>query len=271
MDALTYLVVLSVLWAFGQPVLAAPAPDRAPREHAWISIPAGNHRPLFAASSQETSVAVDAVEMMETPVTNAQFLAFVAENEPWRRGRVERLFADGGYLSHWEGPLHVGAAGSELPVTRVSWFAARAYCRHLEARLPSEAEWERAASASETAQSGKQDPAWVASIREWYSHPSSGPERSVGQRPANFWGVRDLHGLIWEWVVDFNSVMVTSDSRKPAAGNGNTFCGAGAVGARDVSDYATFMRTAFRSSLTARRTVRHLGFRCVRDIAREHP
>jgi formylglycine-generating enzyme required for sulfatase activity len=40
------------------------------------------------------------------------------------------------------------------------------------------------------------------------------------------------------------------------------FCGAGAATAADATDYATFMRYAFRSSLRASYTVRNLGFRC---------
>jgi len=62
------------------------------------------------------------------PVTNAPFLAFVERNPHWRRDRVTRLFAEPTYLSHWAGPAALSAnARPDQPVTRVSWFAARAY------------------------------------------------------------------------------------------------------------------------------------------------
>ena len=48
----------------------------------------------------------------------------------------------------------------------------------------------------------------------------------VGASPANYWGVYDLHGLIWEWVEDFNSALVVTDSRDnngPGAATGAVF------------------------------------------------
>ena len=77
------------------------------------------------------------------------------------RDRVPRVFADDGYLSHWASPMGLGAdVDDRQPVVRVSWFAAKAYCAARGARLPTEAEWEMAASASRTAANGHDDPAW---------------------------------------------------------------------------------------------------------------
>ena len=45
------------------------------------------------------------------------------------------------------------------------------------------------------------------------------------------------------------------------------FCGAGAVGAKNTTEYAAFMRQALRSSLKANNTTSSLGFRCARDTA----
>jgi len=76
-----------------------------------------------------------------------------------------------------------------------------------------------------------------------------------------------LHGLVWEWVLDFNTQMVTGDSRADNAGlERGLFCGAGAQGARNVENYASFMRFGFRSSLEARYCVHNLGFRCAKDL-----
>jgi formylglycine-generating enzyme required for sulfatase activity len=71
--------------------------------------------------------------------------------------------------------------------------------------------------------------------------------------------------------LDFNSVFVTSDSRSPRTTDALKFCGGGALGARDPEDYASFMRFAFLSSLEARYSARHLGFRCARDARKVEP
>ena len=82
---------------------------------------------------------------------------------------------------------------------------------------------------------------------------------------ANDAGVWDLHGLVWEWVEDFNSSLVTGESRADAALERSLFCGSGALGASAFLDYAAFMRQALRSSLRASYTMRNLGFRCACD------
>ncbi|MEQ9363263.1 MAG: SUMF1/EgtB/PvdO family nonheme iron enzyme, partial [Leptospirales bacterium] len=72
-----------------------------------------------------------------------------------------------------------------------------------------------------------------------------------------------LHGSVWEWVLDFNSVTIDSDSRE--SGQSAKFCGAGGFNSSSPRDYAAFMRQAFRSGLTAASTTRNLGFRCARS------
>ena len=276
-SVLSFLLSALAVWSATEPEAVARTTTRwlAPASHApqveWVEVPRGIYRPLFAASAAEAEVPVEAFLLAKEPTTNADFLEQVRERPEWRRDQVSRLFADEGYLGHWAGPLSLGGASPRAPVTNVSWFAARAYCEAVGGRLPTNLEWERAAAASPTRADGRKDRAWSRAILDWYARPSRGPERDVGLDPANFWGIHDLHGLVWEWVLDFNSTLVTSDSRNTGNTDKGAFCGAGALGARDPEDYASFMRTAFLSSLEARRVVRHLGFRCAKDVERQRP
>src|SRR5262249_33957477 len=89
---------------------------------------------------------------------------------------------------------------------------------------------------------------------------------AVGKGPANFYGVRDLHGLIWEWVADFNTALVTGDARGDTGLDRQLFCGSGSEGAKDRADFPPFMRYGFRSSLKASYTVHNLGFRGARSL-----
>lgn len=225
----------------------------------------GLYRPLYPTSEAEAEIRVPAFQLDVLPVTNAQFLSFVLADPAWRRDSIPSLYADEGYLSHWATPTTLGpSVEASAPVTRVSWFAARAYCAARGARLPDEAEWELAAAASETSPDGLRDPVFLAKILDWYSTPS-GALGPVGQGEPNYWGVHDLHGSVWEWIEDYNSALIAVDNRQDGGADKMQFCGAGALSAKDKQDYAAFMRVAFRSSLEARFTARNLGFRCARQ------
>ena len=246
--------------------LAAAQSLRAPVHR----VPADRFVPFYSGSTGQP-VDVLAFDMDEHAVTNAQFLSFVATHERWQRGHVARLFADPQYLSHWAGDTQLGQrAGADQPVTFVSWYAARAYCRAAGARLPTEAEWELAARADATHADAHRDPEFVARILDFYTRPHAALA-DAGQGAADVHGVRDLHGLVWEWVDDFNASMVSPDDRARGDAQASRFCGGASLGAEDVADYAAFMRYAFRSSLRASYTVHNLGFRCVRTAERTDP
>ena len=217
-----------------------------------------------AQRAATTNVARFALDRL--PVTNRQFLEFVTRHPEWRRGRVAALFADDDYLSHWSAPDRLqGESQAEQPVTRVSWYAARAYCEAQGARLPTWYEWELVAIADEHSADAHHDAAWQQRILDWYSQPAARGLSRVGLGPANFYGIQDMHGLVWEWVEDFNALIVSADSREQGDPDKLKFCGEGALSLADRENYALLMRIAFLSSLEARSTARSLGFRCAED------
>src|SRR5690606_16906773 len=107
-------------------------------------------------------------------------------------------------------------------------------------------------------------------ILQWYSRPGSASGADpVGGGEANYYGLYDLHGLVWEWTEDFNSLFTPGDNRRDGEQLAELFCGIGATGSADPANYAAFMRYALRNSLQARYTTAHLGFRCAYDIKSE--
>jgi len=242
---------------------AAGAAHAAP---AYVDIPATSFLSVIETGPDAKPQRIAAFALRVEPVTNAQFLAFVNAHPQWQRGRAPSLFADAGYLSHWQSADALG--GTALPgqpVTRVSWFAAQAYCESEHARLPSWLEWERAAAASDTVADARGDAAWRRQLLDWYAKPSTGALAGVGGTP-NLYGVRDLHGLVWEWVEDYAALMVTADSRDQNDPDRLKFCGAAALSLRDRENYALLMRIAMLSSLKAADTTANLGFRCARSL-----
>jgi len=197
----------------------------------------------------------------ETAVTNREYALFVAQNQQWKKNHVLKIFSDKRYLEHWSNSENVGNSDLEdSPVTNVSWFAARAYCIWNEKRLPMADEWEYVGNSKPVNYAGD----LKKYILEWYSKPTLETTPHIKSTFKNEMGVWDMHGLIWEWVDDYNTYFFTGESRADSALEKLMFCGSGSLGFSDASDYALFMRLAFRSSLQAAYTTRNLGFRCAR-------
>jgi formylglycine-generating enzyme required for sulfatase activity len=88
--------------------------------------------------------------------------------------------------------------GYQLPVDQVSWDDAQAYCKGVEMRLPTEAEWEYAARGGSAA-------ARDAPLERiaWYDSNSGNTTHEVGQKQANGYGLYDMLGNLWEWTADW--------------------------------------------------------------------
>lgn len=227
-----------------------------------VEIRGGGFIPLYGTM---TEVPVEDFKIDVYPVTNRQFLEFVKQNPRWRRSQVKKLFADENYLRDWKSDLSLGEQQlPDSPVTNVSWYAAKNYCECQGKRLPTVDQWEYVAMADKTQPDAREDESYNKFILGWYETPDTFRNR-IGSTFKNYWGVYDLHGLVWEWTMDFNSVLITGESRQDSTGENNLFCGAAAIGATDLMNYAAFMRYAFRGSVKANYAIKNLGFRCVSD------
>lgn len=248
---------LFILVLFTETMLVAQSENMA-------LIKGSRYIPLYGRDS--TVVKVDDFEMDIYPVTNRQFEDFVAKYPKWQKSKAIRLFTDQSYLSNWENDLEIKSSEKpDSPVTYVSWFAANAYCECQGKRLPTVDEWEYVAMADETTRDARVKPDYNEKILAWYETPRTNENR-IGQNPKNVWGVYDLHGLVWEWTDDFNSVLITGESRKDVDKDSDLFCGSAAINATDLMNYAAFMRYAIRGSLKAKYSMKNLGFRCVKNL-----
>lgn len=239
-----------------------------------IQVPAGLYesfvpeRKAKGADLKAPVIVIHPFEIDQTVVTNRQFLSFVLTHNNWQKNQASGLFTDASYLAHWQNSLQLGPlAPPESPVVNVSWFAARFYCKEQGKRLPSTYEWEYLADSQFYGTSREDRDIFLQTIMEWYARPSVKTLGPVGQASLHRLGVKDLHGLVWEWTSDFNSVIAAEESRENSSLDADMFCGAGSLGGKDPSNYANFMRFAFRSSLKGGFSLANLGFRCARDIA----
>ncbi len=257
------LVLLTAILGGMAPVASAQRATAA----TFRVIAAGRYRPIFAAGSPDGGVAVDAFLLAAQPVTNAEFLHFVTANPEWRRSRVPRVASDLSYLGHWSGDLSLGPrAPLTSPIVNVSWFAASAYARWTGGRLPTTAEWELAASRFRRAL-GDNPELLNSRVLVWYGAATPPTQPAVGSGIMSDDGVRNLHGLVWEWVDDFNAVVTSGESRGDSGPDAGLFCAGGAALSADPANYAAFMRYALRGSLRGSYALSTLGFRVARDAA----
>ena len=231
----------------------------------YLLLPGGEFRSVLPTDGKSAPAIIAPFFLRSRPVSNAEYRDFVLTHPQWRRGQVPAMLAAAGYLSDWSGPTDHGALEPSAPATQVSWYAAAAFCDSEQARLPRWYEWEFGAAANESRTDARDDPAWLAHILAWYSRPANQPPQPIGLTLPNRYGILDMHGLVWEWVEDFNGLFVSADSRVQGDQKQLDFCGGAAVSLADRRNYAILMRLALLAAMEGNQQGSHLGFRCVRE------
>jgi iron(II)-dependent oxidoreductase len=213
----------------GAPVLAAPSPGPAPadalRLPAEVLVPGG---PFTMGTSAEPW-ALD----NERPAHTVEVAPFYLDTTPVTCGAYAEFIAGGGYddprwwtAAGWEhrqqagliAPLYWRRDGGQWtrrvfgrvepirpdePVVHVSWYEADAYARWAGRRLPTEAEWEKAArfdpatGLTRRYPWGNADPeASLANLGQAFLRPAPAGSYPAGAAPC---GARQLIGDVWEW------------------------------------------------------------------------
>lgn len=169
-------------------------------EHLWRPIPAGRFRMgspdteedrLNNEGPQHDVTIATAFQIGCVPVTNEQYAAFDPDKEP---------------------RVCTGVSAKELhahPRVDVSWHEAVSFCRWLAtvdgcagARLPTEAEWEYTCRACTTTRFWSGNSEDKLELIGWFNKNSGNRTHAVGEKPANPWGLHDLHGNVCEWSED---------------------------------------------------------------------
>jgi formylglycine-generating enzyme len=206
-------------------------------------------------------------------VTNAEFAEFLNEQGNQVVDKIPWLLV--GRSKHCQIERHAGLyrplPGYEKhPVVTVSWAGARAYCRWLSLRtgrtyrLPTEAQWEDAARAGSTTfwDWGNQ---FAPDRLNWRGHAAQPAAMPVGSFAPNAWGIHDMTGNVWEWVLDaFDPLFyLFSPLKDPVLFEDDDW----APGVRGGSfrDSSEFCRPGYRANVWWWGDYDSIGFRVARD------
>lgn len=229
-----------------------------------VKIEGGNYEAFIGKDSGRV-VEVKTFYIDDSPVTNAEYLEFLKKNPQWTKSKVKRLYADSTYLQHWKSDFEIPEnLEPNAPVTNVSWFAAKEYAKSVGKRLPTTDEWEFVALADEKMKNASKNPEFTDFILKSYQKKDKN-KQLIKQESPNYYGVYNMYGMVWEWTSDFNSVMMSGESRKDNTTNETLFCAGAAVTSEDLRNYTAFVRYALRGSLKANYNLNNLGFRCAKD------
>ena len=161
----------------------------------------------------------------------------------------------------------------EQPVTSVSWFDATAYCEWLSEktgrfhRLPTEAEWERAARGGLEGKLFTWGDEAPENQRNYSALWLNGPER-VGQRPPNGFGLHDISENVHEWCADWHDerYYLSSPAKNPPGPNAGT---RRASRGGSWRHQIKITRVAARSSIPPEFRYSDYGFRVAKGSDRE--
>ena len=176
----------------------------------WVAVPAG----AIALEEDGGTFKVAAFHLACYPVTVEQFRAFEVAQDGYQNTQWwdEARFADGPKRSSWPVSNH--------PRESVSWYEALAFCRWLseqrgfEVRLPTEVEWQQAASGAEAHRVYPWGKAFSARLANT-SESGLGRTSAVGIFPAGgtVHGIQDMAGNVFEWCAN-----APGSPDKPATG-----------------------------------------------------
>ena len=167
-----------------------------------VHIPAGEFQMgsnEITETSPKHTVYLDEFYIDAYEVTNAQFKAFIDANPEWRKNNIPSEYHNANYLRLWDRDDYPRGKANH-PVVYVSWYAAMAYAKWKGKRLPTEAEWEKAARGGMTGRRyvwGNSRHPGKANYGYYGKHT-----RPVGSYLPNGYGLYDMGGNVWELCLD---------------------------------------------------------------------
>jgi formylglycine-generating enzyme required for sulfatase activity len=249
--------------------LTAGSPSSTTAPPTLILIPAGEFTMGSYTDDPDAQpvrrIRLDPFYVGQYEVTNAQYAYFlnVTEGSASRCGGHicldTQLENPDSHILTRQGRYVVESGYEQHPVTNVSWYGAQAYCRHFDMRLPTEAEWEKAARGTDGWTYPWGNTADPTKLNAGYRVGDTAP---IGSYPdgGSPYGVYDLAGNVWEWTADWYQAYPGNRHHNPFFGQKYKVVRGGSWNHPD-SD----ARAAHRDIAHPARRIHVVGFRCARE------
>ena len=261
--------------AEAEAIAALPKEVRNAKDGAvLVLVPGGQF--LMGEAEQQKKVTLPAYYIDRTEVTNAQYAKFLADvakagDAKWRHAAQPASKKDHAPI-FWDN-ANLGKAKAEHPVVGVDWFDAYAYAKWAGKRLPTEAEWERAARGTKGATYpwGEAPPEAKLKFRANYfssflaadHYRYSAPVGSFGDG-ASPEGCLNLAGNASEWCADWYAALPEDrrleNPKGPDTGTARVVKG----GAWNLA--AASLRAYNRWQMATTKRQASVGFRCAKDV-----
>ncbi len=219
------------------------------------------------------AVYTDVFYIDKYPVTNAQYKIFLSENPQRQKDNIHKDYHNRNYLRTWH-RNNYPKGKSDYPVVYVSWYAAMAYAQWVGKRLPTEAEWEKAARGGLV---GKKY-SWgdvIDTSKANYKKDVRGTT-GVGMYPPNAYGLYDMVGNVWEWCLDayderFYAVFphenpIAGDSITGMINNYKNITSYRVLRGGSWGKSARYVRVAYHYRDAPASADTNYGFRCVKAV-----
>ena len=227
-------------------------------------------REIVSSEAPQYKVTVAPFYIDKTEVTVTEYVQFVIRDTTWLPKGDSGKLSNGDYLLQWRSGA-VPAATDSLPVTYVTWFAARAFCKKLSKRLPTEVEWEYAARGGLTGDvfpwgDSQPDPSRVN-----YGESKIGHVVKVGSYAPNGYGLFDMAGNGWEWTADQWTDPRTMPTKGPVLAEPWSKDRSQLIRERVVIRGGSYdggavnLRVRYRDSHPVGNAMPFVGFRCARN------
>lgn len=212
----------------------------------------GFNEPLYLNEQPRRELNLDAFYIDKYEVTNGQFVAYLRALGKYTEQQITTLVE------------RLQLQDSKLPVRNLTWYKADEYCRFVGKRLPTEAEWEKAARGTD----GREYP-WGNDWNPEYVNKGQNeadvmPVGSIEEGKSPY-GVYEMAGNVMEWTADWYEAYPGAEYKSPNYGQKRKVARGGSWGGVGHYVIPHYFRVAYRFNFPPDQAFNDVGFRCAKD------
>ncbi len=212
----------------------------------------GFNEPLYLNEQPKREIELPAFYIDKYEVTSGQFLEYLRALGKYSEQDITALID------------RLQLKEENLPVRNITWYKADEYCRYVGKRLPTEAEWEKAARGTD----GREYPwgnDWNAElVNKGQGESDVMPVGSI-EKGVSPYGAYEMAGNVMEWTADWYEAYPGAEYQSPNYGMKRKVARGGSWGGVGHYVIPHYFRVAYRFNFSPDQAFNDVGFRCAKD------